>query len=83
MKNKGHAKYGSFSSCSEEKSPMVRFPDPSNTKTIGRMTCLCFLRPAPTLNILGANKVNYGKCGSGKLLSEEPRGSLLLVQREP
>ena len=55
---------------------------PSNTKTIGRMTCLCFLRPAPTLNILGANKVNYGKSGSGKLLPEEPQGSLLLVQRE-
>ena len=41
------------------------------------------LRAASTLDILGANKVNYGKFGSGKLLPEEPQGSLLLVQREP
>ena len=46
----------SFSSCSEEKSPMVRFPDPNNTKTIGRMIGNCFLgesfQAAPTLPTL-------------------------------
>ena len=41
-----HCKNGSCSSCSEEKVPMVRFPDPKkNTKTIRRMTRHCFLRP--------------------------------------
>ena len=32
-------------SCSEEKSPIVRFPYPNNNNTIERMTCHCFLQP--------------------------------------
>ena len=37
----------SCSSCLEEKSPMARFPTntKTSTKTIGRMTCHCFLQP--------------------------------------
>ena len=41
--------YKSCSSCSEEKSPLVTVSltpnNTLNTKTIGRMTCLCFLGP--------------------------------------
>ena len=36
---------GSSSSCSEENSPVVPYPDPNNTKTVEIMTCHCFLWP--------------------------------------
>ena len=47
--NNESTSYKSCSSCSEEKSPLVTVSltpnNTLNTKTIGRMTCLCFLGP--------------------------------------